>query len=135
MTERNLRGYNVPEGGLESLPGVQNDKTPGVISSGTVGFSGEGNFGLGIPGVTSGPAIAGQDAEGTPTNQSSEELEARAQEELDPSFRLRARENIEKIPAQKSDLETFGAVVKKHEDEEGFHQLSVDGMGDQDRYK
>ncbi|MBC9784045.1 hypothetical protein H1S01_05900 [Heliobacterium chlorum] len=126
--------YEAPSTELNKLPGVRDGQTPGFISPGTIGFSGEGNFGVGIPGING--AIPGQDGEGPTTDQALSNLEARAEEDLRRDSLGKARANLEKIPAQKSDLETFNATVKSHETEEGFHnRITVDGMGNKDRYK
>ncbi|WP_041314067.1 hypothetical protein [Heliomicrobium modesticaldum] len=132
---RDLDQFELPKGKLDALPNPGEGETPGIISAGTAGFSGEGNFGFGIPHMKA-RAIPGQDAEGPTTRNAMNDAEARAEAELGADFTPRARNNLETIPAQKSDLETFDAVVREHEVEEGFHnQITADGMGDKDRYK
>ncbi|MBM7867639.1 hypothetical protein GTO89_13420 [Heliobacterium gestii] len=132
---RDADRYDLPKGKIDALPNPNKGETPGVISAGTVGFSGEGNFGFGIPHMKA-RAIPGEDGEGPATGNAMNDAEARAAEERKADFMPRARNNLETIPAQKADLETFDAVVKEDETEEGLHnKITVDGMGDKDRYK
>lgn len=64
-----------------------------------------------------------------PQEQPEEQPETEQEDVVTMGVRDELHTNVDKIPAQKTDMESFKTNIKHNEDDGQAHHLDVDGMG------